>query len=195
MNSQESPIPISFDEARATRRRDAASVDPRKDIDRHLRPMRAFAWCLTGDKAGGDALVYNTILRAWESIDTFKPGAHVGVWLFSIERDIFYAQRKKSADRILLERLTVMPAPGGVSALADFHHAFHCLSDEHREALTLVGAAGFSLSQAAEICGCNIDTLMNRAYCGRRRLARSLTPKQAADRSGPAPIGVFGRTP
>ena len=187
------PIPLSFREAYPARRRDAEIVDPRTHIDEHLRPMRAFARCLTRDGALGDTLVCDTVRKAWASCDTFEPGTNVAVWLFSIERNIFYTQRKSPADCIPGDRLAVSPDREGISELARFRRAFDSLPDEQREALTLTGAAGFSPGQAAEICGRSVDVLKNRAIRGRRRLAKILTPKQTDQGSGTARVGVIGR--
>ncbi len=48
------------------------------------------------------------------------------------------------------------------------------LPDDQREALILVGAAGFSYEEAAEICGCAVGTIKSRVNRARNRLADML---------------------
>ena len=48
------------------------------------------------------------------------------------------------------------------------------LPDDQREALVLVGAAGFSYEEAAEICGCAVGTIKSRVNRARNRLAGML---------------------
>ena len=43
---------------------------------------------------------------------------------------------------------------------------------EHREALILVGAAGLSYEEAAEICGCALGTIKSRVNRARNRLLK-----------------------
>ncbi len=48
------------------------------------------------------------------------------------------------------------------------------LPDDQREALVLVGAAGFSYEEAAEISGCAVGTIKSRVNRARNRLADML---------------------
>jgi RNA polymerase sigma-70 factor (ECF subfamily) len=60
------------------------------------------------------------------------------------------------------------------------HHHWHGggalsrLPDNQREALLLVGAAGHSYVEVAEICGCAIGTIKSRVNRARRTLAATL---------------------
>src|SRR5207253_584584 len=47
-------------------------------------------------------------------------------------------------------------------AMRSLQVALQQLPDEHREALILVGAAGLSYEEAAEICGCALGTIKSR---------------------------------
>ncbi len=75
-----------------------------------------------------------------------------------------------------------MDVQTGVSDLEDFKAAFAQLSEGHREVLMLVGAAGASYEEAAEICGCAVGTVKSRVHRARARLAELLgtTPEEAA---------------
>jgi RNA polymerase sigma-70 factor (ECF subfamily) len=52
---------------------------------------------------------------------------------------------------------------------------------EHREALILVGAAGLSYEEAAEICGCALGTIKSRVNRARARLLKIMDAEDATD--------------
>jgi RNA polymerase sigma-70 factor (ECF subfamily) len=56
----------------------------------------------------------------------------------------------------------------------DFNKALQRLPADQREALILVGAAGFSYEEAAEICNCAIGTVKSRVSRGRTQLTEWL---------------------
>jgi RNA polymerase sigma-70 factor (ECF subfamily) len=58
--------------------------------------------------------------------------------------------------------------------MKDFQEALAQLPDDQREALVLVGAAGFSYEEAADISGCAIGTIKSRVNRARNRLAETL---------------------
>jgi RNA polymerase sigma-70 factor (ECF subfamily) len=55
------------------------------------------------------------------------------------------------------------------------------LPPEHREALILVGAAGLSYEEAAEICGCALGTIKSRVNRARARLLKIMDADDATD--------------
>ena len=58
--------------------------------------------------------------------------------------------------------------------MQDFRAVLVRLPDDQREALVLVGAAGFSYEEAAEICGCAVGTIKSRVNRARNRIADML---------------------
>jgi len=58
--------------------------------------------------------------------------------------------------------------------MQDFRAALTKLPDDQREALILVGAAGFSYEEAAEISGCAVGTIKSRVNRARNRLGEML---------------------
>ena len=55
--------------------------------------------------------------------------------------------------------------------LDELRRAMAMLSPEHREALVLIGAAGLSCDEAAEITGCPIGTIKSRVSRARDQIA------------------------
>ena len=160
--------------------RQPAHSDPRDELVDHLPALRAFALSLTREGAAADDLVQDTIVKAWTNMDKFQPGTNLRAWLFTILRNTFYSDRRKTrrevsdSDGIYAARLTTRPDHDGRLALNDFRAAFEKLPDEQREALILVGAYGFSYEEAAAMTGVAIGTVKSRANRGRRRLAELL---------------------
>ena len=58
--------------------------------------------------------------------------------------------------------------------MLDFKKAFQYLSDDQKEVLVLVGAAGFSYEEAAAITNCAVGTVKSRVNRARNQLAGML---------------------
>lgn len=139
--------------------------------------LRAFARSLTRNPTSADDLVQDTLVKAMGNRDKFQEGTNIRAWLFTILRNTFYnAQRKKSREAEdpegdLTASLAVKPDHDGRLQLGEFKEAFAQLSDERREALTLVGALGMSYEEAAEACGVALGTMKSRVGRARKELA------------------------
>lgn len=155
-----------------------------------LPALRAYALSLTHNRAEADDLVHDTVVRAWGHLDDFKPGSNMRAWLFTILRNAFYSEKRRQRHEVQDQRnyfahnLVEKPAHDGRLQLSDFRAAFATLPVEQREALMLVGAAGFSYSETADMCGVAIGTIKSRLARGRARLAELLK----LDDDGPVEI-------
>jgi len=78
-------------------------------------------------------------------------------------------------------------------AMRSLQMALRRLPAEHREALILVGAAGLSYEEAAEICGCALGTIKSRVNRARARLLKIMDAHDATDAMALDPT-VFGPT-
>lgn len=151
--------------------------DPRDELVSHLPAMRAFAISLTRNAAMADDMVQDTIVKAWTNFEKFVPGTNMRAWLFTILRNTYYSNRRKARrevpdiDGVITENLAEKPAHDGHMQMADFRRALGRLSDEQREALLLVGAAGFSYEEAADMCGVAVGTIKSRINRARSHLA------------------------
>jgi RNA polymerase sigma-70 factor, ECF subfamily len=161
--------------------------DPRDELVTHLGPLRAFAKSLVRNDHAADDLVQDTILKAWSKFDKFEPGTNLRAWLFTILRNSFYSDLRKhrrevaDVDGIHAARLSQLPDHDGKLALREFNHAFLQLMVEQREALTLVGALGFSYEEAAETIGCAVGTVKSRVNRARHKLAELLMLDDSQD--------------
>ena len=151
--------------------------------------MRAFARSLTGDATAADDLAQDAVLKAWNGRASFQVGTNLKAWTFMILRNQFYSDKRRSwrsqpLDQEVAERtLMASDNPMATLELADVRRAMMKLSDDQREALILIGAAGLSYEEASEICGCAVGTVKSRVSRARRAL-QGILETGAYDRDG-----------
>jgi RNA polymerase sigma-70 factor, ECF subfamily len=142
--------------------------------------LRAFARFLARDADFADELVQETIAKALAAQTQFLPGTKLKAWLFTILRNVFYSQlrhRRRGPGFVAAEaaaQISVPPTQDAQLHFADLQRALSRLSDQQREALTLVGADGMSYQDAAAICRCSVGTLKSRVSRARAELLRLL---------------------
>lgn len=160
-----------------------------------LPSLRAFAVSLCKRHDYADDLVQDTIMKAWAKKESFEHGTNMKAWLFTILRNEFYSQARKSgreiqdSDGYFTEQLANNPGQHGVLDLGDFKAALEKLPDDQREAIILVGASGFAYEEAAVICGCAVGTIKSRVSRARTRLAEILALEAGESYGSPALIG------
>jgi RNA polymerase sigma-70 factor (ECF subfamily) len=138
--------------------------------------LRAFARSLCGNPENADDLAQETLVKAWQARNMFTAGTNLKAWLFTILRNQFYSDRRRSWrqapwDQDAAERIPGLSGEQSWAAeLSDTARALGVLSDEQREALILVGAGGFSYEDAAAICNCAVGTVKSRVARARKSL-------------------------
>ena len=143
--------------------------------------LRAFAVSLCGDVERADDLVQESLLKAWDHLESFQEGTNLRAWLFTILRNTYFSEcrrrRREVEDRdgIKAADLSVHPEQPGHLDMQDFRRALDALPPDQREALVLVGAAGFSYEEAAEISGCAVGTIKSRVNRARSKLIELLS--------------------
>ena len=149
--------------------------------------LRAFAWSLSHNGSDADDLVQDTLIKAWTNRDKFEPGTNLRAWLFTILRNTYYTnvlrRRREVRDETgeYAETLKTPPTQEWSVAMHALQAALRELPPEHREALILVGAAGLSYEEAAEICGCALGTIKSRVNRARARLLKIMDAEDASD--------------
>jgi len=180
--------------------------DPRDEILDHLPALRAFAMSLTRNTHSADDLVQDTIVKAFSNFEKFETGSNMRAWLFTILRNTHYSHLRKhrreveDPDGAIAERQAHMPDHDARLAVSDFMAAFATLPLEQREALALIGVAGFSYEEAAEMCGHPVGTIKSRVNRARAKLAQMLDIEDESDLNltdraalGGLPSGGSGR--
>jgi RNA polymerase sigma-70 factor (ECF subfamily) len=142
--------------------------------------LRGFAVSLCGDIELTDDLVQETLLKAWDNLESFQEGTNLRAWLFTILRNSYFSEcrrrRREVEDRdgSKAAELAVHPSQQGHLDMQDFRRALNLLPPDQREALILVGAAGFSYEEAASISQCPIGTIKSRVNRARSKLTELL---------------------
>lgn len=163
--------------------------------------LRAFARALARDAVLADDLVQDAIVNALSHRDQFKPGTNLKGWLIIILRNSFFNEVRKSRHKfeVAVDFLPdIASVKGNQEArmeLRDFRRAFAKLPAAQREALTLVGASGFSYEEAAELVGCPVGTLKSRVSRARAELQHAMEGGEnphahASGRSSPRAGGI-----
>jgi RNA polymerase sigma-70 factor (ECF subfamily) len=155
--------------------------------------LQGFARSLTRSAERADDLLQDTIVRAMASADRFQAGTNLQAWMSTILRNQHYANLRKdrvrvrSFDEAGINEPSVAPNQEINLEFKNFSRAFSELSDEHRDALTLVGADGLSYAAAAIICKCPIGTIKSRVSRGRLQLRSILDRNESNNPSRVAP--------
>ncbi len=173
--------------------RQKVSASLRDALVGEMTNLRAFAVSLCGDRERADDLVQETLFKAWNHLDSFREGTNLKAWLFTILRNTYFSERRKrrreveDADGKYAAQLASIPEQHGHMEMQDFRAALTQLPADQREALVLVGAAGFSYEEAAEISGCAVGTIKSRVNRARNRLGEMLGLDENSDTTSVMP--------
>lgn len=167
----------------------AASSEPfRRDLIAFIPHLRAFARNLCGERELGEDLAQSALAKAWRSQDKFQQGTNMKAWLFTILRNEFFTYKRRSWrqthwDEIKGARIATPTEPQHWALeLSDAARGLRELPEGQREALILVGAAGFTYDEAAEICAMPVGTIKSRVARGRLALAEMLEGERTLHR-------------
>jgi RNA polymerase sigma-70 factor (ECF subfamily) len=162
----------------------------RDDVVALIPALRAFAWSLSHNASDADDLMQETLIKAWSHRSGFAAGTNLRAWLFTILRNTYYTDVVRRR-REVRDESGKYAATLSAAASQDWSVAVHAmqaalmqLPTEHREALILIGGAGLTYEEAAEICGCALGTIKSRVNRARARLLKLLDADQASDAFG-----------
>lgn len=155
-----------------------------------LPNLRAFAISLCSDVVLADDLVQETILKAWQHLDSFQEGTNLRAWLFTILRNAFLSHLRKRREEVPIDgdqgvplSLSAPPEQTSWMDSRDFLAVVMRIPVGQREALLLVGCEGVTYDEAAEICGCPVGTIKSRVHRARTALLHLLDGDTAEDRA------------
>lgn len=142
--------------------------------------LRAFARSLCRDAALADDLAQDAMLKAWNARESFVAGTNMKAWAFTILRNAFYSEKRRSWRRQPLDpevaeaTLVSSSNPTDGLELLALRNALAKLPIDQKEALILVGAGGMSYEEAAEVCGCAVGTIKSRVSRARKAVVEIL---------------------
>jgi RNA polymerase sigma-70 factor (ECF subfamily) len=163
------------------------NVSWRNDVVALIPALRAFAWSLSHNASDADDLVQDTLIKAWSNRDKYQVGTNLRAWLFTILRNTYYTnvvrrrREVRDEDGVHAATLTSPASQDWSVAMTALEAALKRLPDEHREALMLVGGAGLTYEEAAEICGCALGTIKSRVNRARGRLLKLMEADAVVD--------------
>ena len=158
--------------------------------------LHRYALRLTRDEHAAQDLVQETLVKAWSSRDRYTAGTNLRAWLNTILRNTFLNDVRKrrweaeDADGVLTAGLSQPASQEHTVALSELLAAMMSLPPWQRAALTLVGAQGLSIAEAAERLGCANGTVKSRVSRARTALHGILLDDQPV-RTGR--LGATGR--
>ncbi len=157
------------------------------ELTKLLPNLRAFARSLTRSGDQADDLVQEALMKAWRNWEQFAPDSNLKAWMFTILRNAYLSDLRKHKNEVqdvdgeFAAQLGVKAEQPGHMDLMDFHAAFAQLLPEHKEALLLIGAEGFSYEEAALMCGCAVGTMKSRVNRARNKLAEIMGLESGAE--------------
>ncbi len=159
----------------------------------HYPAVRAYALRRAPRDVAQDA-VAETFLVAWRRLDDVPADALP--WLYGVARRVL-ANERRSADRraALAARVAATSAPAGepearVGEAELMRAALAGLSEQHREALTLVAWHGLTGARAARAAGCSAGTFAVRLHRARAKLAAEVARLEQAPGTAPRTLEV-----
>ncbi|MCJ2053486.1 sigma-70 family RNA polymerase sigma factor [Methylobacterium sp. J-070] len=156
------------------------AFDFRDDIIKALPALRTFALSLVGDVSRADDLVQETFVKAWANQSRFRPGTNFTAWLFTILRNQFYTDLRKTrreiedVDGTHASQMTSLSDQEDASTLKVVWERLGALPATQRQALLLVGAEGHTYEEAATKLGCQVGTVKSRVSRARSSLLDTL---------------------
>jgi len=169
----------------------SSNTQLKAEVIAQIPRLRAFALSLSSNPDRADDLVQETIVKAWRHLGSFAEGSNLGAWLFTILRNSYFSDYRKrrrevqDSDGYFAGELCVAPSQNVHMDLLDFRSALAQLPADQREALIMIGAAGYSYEEAAGICHCAVGTIKSRVSRARGRLAELLSVQSGAEFCSP----------
>ena len=162
----------------------------------HLDALYGAAMRYTRSQREAEDLVQDTLLKAYQSFDKYRPGTNCKAWLFRILTNTFINRyRRKQRERVVLGEDDGRPLAERIEApeVSEFEprleeqeetmerlfgdevsQALLSLPLDFRMVVMIVDVYDFSYKECAEIIDCPIGTVMSRLYRGRRMLRSAL---------------------
>jgi len=145
--------------------------------------LRGFAHLLCLNVEQAEHLVEETLARACIGTQSSYLGTNTRTWLFTLLRNCFYSKWRRSPElgRDHVETVETKWAQIAQTNCDDFYRAFSELRPTRREPLILIEATGLTFEEAAQVCGCRVETMKSRVSRARTELVKHLAIKVPTD--------------
>lgn len=165
----------------------------RSRFERFLKPhmprLYRFALRLTTNRVDADDLFQDVLVRVYPRLDDLAGLRDPAPWLARVMYNYFIDNRRRfarerryaiDANRLADESIESLANTGRlhdtvwVEKMTTLEQALDMLSEDHRLALLLHDAEGYTLAEIAGITGCAVGTAKSRLHRARRRLREIL---------------------
>src|SRR5918997_321585 len=162
--------------------RNGASADAllRAVYNEHGQAVLAYATKLTGDRAAGEDVLQETLVRAWRHSEVLVNGkGSVRAWLLTVAGRIVVDRARMTVARPteVAESSAQLPMERDhadqVIDSMDVFEALQKLSEEHRQVIVVLYFRGCSLLEASTALGVPEGTIKSRSYYALRALRKS----------------------
>lgn len=155
-------------------------ADFQQELTAIIPQVRVLARSLCRDASRAEDLAQDALTSAWKARASYKSGTNMKAWVQRILRNKFYTEARRAwrstpldpqiAEATLISRNSLEH----ILELDSVRRAFAELTEQHREALILVGVGGFSYEEAAERLQVPIGTIKSRVCRARQALTAIL---------------------
>ena len=154
-------------------------------VTNHSAKVFRLAFRLTGNRHDAEDLTQEVFVRAFKSLDKFKPGTLDG-WLHRITTNLFLDQARRKTrirfDALAEDAESRLPGrePGPEQSFElnnldlDVQAALEELPPDFRAAVVLCDLEGLSYDEVAEALGVKLGTVRSRIHRGRTMLREKL---------------------
>jgi len=149
--------------------------------------LRAYAWVLTRRHEDVDDLVQDTLVKAIDKVDSFRPGTNLRAWVITIMRntflnDIAKAKKTRTGSAECVSATLATPATQEWTVRGgELMDVVARLPRNAREILILVVMLGESYETAAEVFGIRIGTVKSRVNRARKMVVDQLEAQAPND--------------
>ncbi len=155
-------------------------LQPRRELIEHMPRLRRYARALTGDRAGADDLVQDTLERALMKLHLWRPGSDLRAWLFTVMHNVYVNQRRaEGSDHVTVDadtiEIPVRATQSDAMEMRDLSLMLARLPEGQREVLLLVALEGMSYEEVAQTLASPLGTVMSRLSRARERLRELLS--------------------
>lgn len=155
-------------------------VEVRAGLERCLARLWRYALLLSKQSDVAEDLVQATCVRAIERADQFTPGTQLDRWLFAILRSIWLNEvraRRIRQGEGFIDSETALVIDGAKELesnilAAEVLKVISLLPEAQRQTVLLVYGEGYSYTEAANLLGIPVGTVMSRLATARSALAR-----------------------
>jgi RNA polymerase sigma-70 factor (ECF subfamily) len=150
-------------------------VDFHSLFERYSRDVFRFSLYLSGDPLLAEEITQEAFVRAWATSGEIRGGT-VRAYLLTIARNLFLAERKRSARHVALDNNMIEPKPGprvvaeGRIELNAVLEALQALPEIDRSALLMHVQDGLPYTAIASALGLSIAAIKVRIHRARIKL-------------------------